>query len=67
MTDYWDETSILLKLVKERYGDKLTDDQFEVVKKQIKNNLETAEKLGSVELENGDEPDNVFKPYRREK
>lgn len=66
MTDSGEETSILLELVKKRYGDRLTDEQIEAVEKHVKNNLETAEKLRSVELENGDEPYNVFKPYRRE-
>ena len=66
MTDSGEETGILLELVKKRYGDRLTEEQIAEVEKQIKNNLETAEKLRSVELENGDEPYNVFKPYRRE-
>ena len=66
MTDSGEETCILLELVKKRYGDRLTEEQITQVEKKIKNNLETAEKLRSVELENGDEPYNVFKPYRRE-
>ena len=66
MTDSGEETRILLELVKKRYGDRLTEEQIEAVEKQVKNNLETAEKLRSVELENADEPYNVFKPYRRE-
>lgn len=59
------ETSILMELVKERYGDRLTPEQLEMVEKQIENNLGTAKKLWEVELENSDEPYNVFKPYRR--
>ena len=66
MTDSGEETSILLDLVRKRYGDRLTDDQIAEVEKQLKKNLETAEKLRLVELENGDEPYNVFKPFRRE-
>ena len=66
MTDSGEETRILLELVKKRYGDRLTEEQIEAVEKQVKNNLDTAEKLRSVELENTDEPYNVFKPYRRE-
>ncbi len=66
MTDSGEETRILLELVKKRYGDRLTEEQIEAVEKQVKNNLDTAEKLRSVELENADEPYNVFKPYRRE-
>ncbi len=66
MTDSGEETSILLELVKKRYGNRLTDEQIAEVEKQLKKNLETAESLRSVELENGDEPYNIFKPYRRE-
>ena len=65
MTDSGEETRILLELVKKRYGDRLTEEQIEAVEKQVKNNLDTAEKLRAVELENADEPYNVFKPYRR--
>jgi hypothetical protein len=67
MTDSGEETSILLELVKKRYGDRLSEEQIAEVEKQLAKNLETAESLRSVELENGDEPYNVFKPYRREK
>lgn len=66
MTDSDGETRILLELVKERYGKRLTDEQIAEVEKQLKRNLETAKGLRSVKLENGDEPYNVFKPYRRE-
>lgn len=61
------ETNILLELVKQRYGKRLTDDQITEVEKQLTRNLETAKELHSVELTNGDEPYNVFKPYRRKK
>jgi hypothetical protein len=67
MTDSGEETSILLELVKKRYGDRLSEEQIAEVEKQLAKNLETAESLRSVELENGDEPYNVFKPYRRDK
>jgi hypothetical protein len=65
MTDFKEETRILVDLVKKRYGDRLTKDQLEAVEKQLSNNLETAKGLYSVELKNSDEPYNVFKPYRR--
>lgn len=67
MTDSSGETSPLLELVKQRYGKRLTDEQIAEVEKQINRNLETAKELHSVELTNGDEPYNVFKPYRRKK
>ena len=65
MTDSGEETRILLELVRKRYGDRLTDEQIAAVEKQVATNLENAKGLRSVELENGDEPYNVFKPYRR--
>lgn len=66
MTDSGEETSILLELVRKRYGNRLSEEQLDAVEKQIKNNLESAEKLHSVKLGNEDEPYNVFKPYRSE-
>ncbi len=59
------EAEALFALAKERYGDCLSDEQLEEVKKSIGTNLETVNKLWDVELENVDEPYNVFKPYRR--
>ncbi len=67
MTDSSGETNTLLELVKQRYGKRLTDEQIAEVEKQITRNLETAKELHSVELTNGDEPYNIFKPYRRKK
>jgi hypothetical protein len=67
MTDSRDETQIFLDLVKERYGEKLTEEQLEAVEKQLRNNLETTKGLRSIDLLNSDEPYNVFKPFRRKK
>ena len=65
MTDFKEETRVLIDLVDKRYGERLTKEQLEAVGKQLSTNLETALGLRSVELKNSDEPYNVFKPYRR--
>ena len=64
MTDFKEETRLLIDLIKKRYGERLTKEQLEAVEKQLSNNLETAKGLRSIELKNSDEPYNVFRPYR---
>jgi hypothetical protein len=43
-----------------RFGDRLTAEQFEQVKKDLEANLQAAERLSAVKLKNEDEPDFVF-------
>jgi hypothetical protein len=43
-----------------RFGDKLTPAQLEQVKKDLEGNVRAADRLRSVKLKNGDEPDFVF-------
>ena len=66
MTDSDKETSILMELVKERYGERLTEEQLENVENSLKRVMEAGKALRDTPLENSDEPYNVFKPYRRE-
>jgi hypothetical protein len=65
MTDSDRETSILMGLVEERYGERLTEEQLESVEKSLKSVMDAGKALREVPLENSDEPYNVFKPYRR--
>ena len=65
MTDSDRETSILMELVRERYGERLTDEQLEHVSKSLKTGLDAGKALRETPLENSDEPYNVFRPYRR--
>ena len=65
MTDSDKETSILMQLVKERYGDRLREEQLEYVENSLKRVMAAGKALRDVSLENSDEPYNVFKPYRR--
>lgn len=67
MTDSDKETCILMELVKERYGERLTEEQLEHVENSLKRVMDTGKALKEVPLENSDEPYNVFRPYRRKK
>ena len=60
------ESEILFKLVKNRYGERLGTEELEEVRKGVEKIMETAEALRSVKLENWDEPFSLFKPYQRE-
>lgn len=61
-----DESEILFKMVQKRYGERLSPEELEEVRKGVERITETSEELRSVKLENWDEPFFVFKPYRRE-
>ncbi|MQY83468.1 hypothetical protein GH157_07240 [archaeon] len=58
------ESEHLFNIIKERYGERLSDDELAEVKKGVEKIVEAAEKLREIRLENGDEPFFVFKPYR---
>ena len=59
------EAELMFDVVRERYGDRLDDDQLEEVKKGVEGIFETAVALRKVRLENGDEPFSMFVPYRK--
>jgi hypothetical protein len=60
-----EESDILFKLITEKYGDRLTSEELEDVKKGVENIVEAARALREVKLENSDEPFSIFKPYSR--
>ncbi len=66
MSNESSESEHLFNIVKERYGDRLSDEELAEVKKGVEMIVEAAEKLREIRLENGDEPFFVFKPYRGE-
>ncbi len=66
MSESKPESEILFGIVRERYGDRLNDDELEEVRKGVDALAEAAESLRKVKLENGDEPFSVFTPYRGE-
>ena len=61
-----EEAETLFSLVKEKYGDKITEEELDEVKKAVERIVETSMELRKVELGNWDEPFSVFKPYRRD-
>lgn len=48
------------EVVRARFGERLTEEQFEQVKKDLEANVQSAERLRAVKLKNEDEPDFVF-------
>ena len=60
------EAEILFEMVKDRYGDRLTEEQLEDVRRSVHTVVDEAEALRSVRLDNSDEPPAVFTPYRKE-
>ena len=57
------ESETLFKLVIDQYGDRLTPEELEEVKKGVERITETAKALREVKLENWDEPFSIFKPF----
>ena len=60
------ETDFLFQMVKDRYGDRLTADEVDEVRKGVDGIVKTAEALRSVKLGNQTEPFFIFKPYKKE-
>ncbi|HKS26709.1 MAG TPA: hypothetical protein VJS44_02765 [Pyrinomonadaceae bacterium] len=48
------------EVARRRFGDHLTPEQFEQVKKDLQANVQAAERLSTVKLNNSDEPDFIF-------
>lgn len=48
------------EVARARFGDRLTPEQFEQVKKDLEANLQSAQRLSAVKLRNEDEPDFIF-------
>ena len=58
------EVEALFALVRERYGDRLTPEQLDGVKKGVEGIVKAVRALRAVRLENADEPMQPFVPYR---
>lgn len=50
------------EVARARFGDKLSPEQFEQVRKDLDGYVRNSERLRAVKLKNGDEPDFVFSP-----
>lgn len=61
------EAEILLSLVETRYGDRVTPEELEEIRKGLDAILESAKAMHAIKLENGDEPYQFFKPSGEEK
>lgn len=48
------------EVARARFGERLTPEEFEQVKKDLEGNLQAAERLRAVKLKNEDEPDFTF-------
>lgn len=59
------EAELLFEMVRNRYGDRLSAEELEEVRKGVKIIAEAAEALRSVKLGNGTEPFSIFKPYKK--
>lgn len=56
----------LAEAVQARYGERLSAESLETVTKSIGDQLRAAETLRKYTLANADEPDFIFRPYRKE-
>ena len=60
------DVDALLELLKGRYGDRLTAEQIEELRKAVAAASYRAVRMRAVPLDNGDEPAFVFRPFRGE-
>jgi hypothetical protein len=60
------EADALFEIVRRRYGDRLTPEQLDEVRKIVKAQVEAARALRAMRLTNADEPMQPFAPYRAE-
>jgi hypothetical protein len=67
MSDSKDESEILFELVKQNYGDRLSEEQLKEVRSNVEKIVETAMELRKIRLDNSDEPFSVFTPFTRAK
>jgi len=57
------ETEILFNLIKTRFGNRVTPEELEEMRKGLTAILDAAKALRAIKLENGDEPHQFFKPH----
>jgi hypothetical protein len=56
------EADILFTLIQTRYGDRVTPDELEEMRKSLNAILDGATAMRAIKLENSDEPHQFFKP-----
>jgi hypothetical protein len=57
------EAEVLLTLIKTRYGDRVTPEQLTEIMGSLTAILDGAAVMRVIKLENGDEPNQTFKPW----
>ena len=62
----FDEAEILFNLIKNKYQQRLDDEQLEKVKEKISEIIGASEKLRAIALKNSDEPKFIFTPQTEE-
>lgn len=60
------EADALFEIVRQRYGDRLTREQLDEVRRIVQAQVEAARALRSMRLTSADEPMQPFAPYRAE-
>jgi hypothetical protein len=60
------ETDALFALVRARYGDRMTAEQLDELRKGVEVTAEAMRALRAVKLRNSDEPFPPFAPYRKD-
>jgi len=60
------EADALFEIVRQRYGDRLTQEEKDEIRKIVRAQVEAARALRPVRLTNADEPFQTFAPYRAE-
>jgi hypothetical protein len=58
------EVENLFQIIKDRYGQRLTREELDEVKRALETNFDTALSMRVIELKNSDEPFTIFKPIR---
>ena len=61
------ESEILFTLVETRYGERVTPEELEEIRKGLDAILESINAMRAIKLENGDEPHQFFKPSGEER
>ena len=60
------ETEALFELIRARYGERLTAEELDSVRRGVESIVQQARLLRAVRLDNADEPVQRFTPFRRE-
>ncbi|MBS7638427.1 hypothetical protein KEJ49_06065 [Candidatus Bathyarchaeota archaeon] len=59
-----EEASLLFEIIRRVYGDRLSPEELEEVRRDVERIVEMSMELRSVKLRNWDEPSFTFRPYR---